>query len=265
MAKIIIVAFSIALCGGMCAWGKDEKSPPGGSIQATASSNARAMDIMREAQKRFLAAKTYRIIYRKQGGKMIGGGSASFDLSLKRNGKSGVSFSQTAKMGPLEMRQIANHGKFYQLKPGDENEAVRMKFAEDGNSDVIAQYFTDAGTVEKMTETEVAYRIRYRFSDADRKQMAASMKTLTGMELPPNLQPAIGEYVFSRPDIQPKEISFLNATGQLVEKAFIDKLELDAPVDETKFNLPKGCSVKEAATFMEYMLIQQAWFSGLKR
>ena len=39
----------------------------------------------------------------------------------------------------------------------------------------------------------------------------------------------------------------------------VDKLELDAVVDESKFKLPAGCSVKTANTLKELAAIQKAW------
>ena len=60
---------------------------------------------------------------------------------------------------------------------------------------------------------------------------------------------------------QLKEMNILNTSKQVVEKTIIDKLELDAVVDESKFKLPAGCSVKTANTLQELAAIQKAWLA----
>ena len=249
-----VVLAMAAMVAGFRAEGADVAS-----AAAPACQNDKAKSILREAQNRFLAAKTYHIAYRKQAGKMLGGMTVAFDLTLKRHGEEGLSLFQNVMSGPMTITQIADRGRLYFLKPGDGKEAAHLKFADSGMQDVIAQYFTESGTVEMMTESVGEYRIRYRLSDDDKKQIEAILKGTIGTQLPPEVQPEMFEYVFGKSDFQLKEMHILNTSKQLVEKTIIDKLELDAVVDESKFKLPAGCSVKTANTLKELAAIQKAW------
>ena len=226
-------------------------------LMAMAAGSAAAMTVdeakafMTESRTRFLSAKSYRIEYTTT----AMGIPTELRCWIRREAKKGVSVlneSQTKPFGiPMpKMTQLATGGKVYLISALAPDKALHLSFA-DGKAqdDVFCNFFTEQGVVEPVSDTKDRCVIKFTPTAAELETMQVHAKASGGL-VSNAVLPASFKYTFLKPSKDICEIVGYNAKGEEALKIVISKLELNAKVEDSYFELPKGCKVidlKDAA------------------
>ena len=228
MLRTIILAFVVTLvCCGVSAMTVDE-----------------AKAFMTASRTRFLSAKSYHIEYVTT----AMGIPTESRCWIRRDAKKGVSVlneSQTKPFGiPMpKMTQLVTGGKVYVLSAVAPDKALHMKFS-DGQvqDDVFCNFFTENGTIEPVSDTKDKCVIRFTPSAAELVTMQSHAKANGGL-VSTAVLPASFKYTFLKPSKDISEIVGYNAKGEEALKIVVSKLELNAKVEDSYFELPKDCKV----------------------
>ena len=226
-------------------------------LMAMAAGSAAAMTVdeakafMTESRTRFLSAKSYRIEYTTT----AMGIPTESRCWMRRDTKKGVSVlneSQTKPFGlPMpKMTQLVTGGKVYLISALAPDKALHLSFA-DGKAqdDVFCNFFTEQGTVEPVSDTKDRCVIKFTPTAAELETMQVRAKASGGV-VSNAVLPASFKYTFLKPSKDISEIVGYNAKGEEALKIVISKLELNAQVEDSYFELPKACKVidlKDAA------------------
>ena len=213
-----------------------------GSAGAMTVDEAKAF--MTASRTRFLSAKSYHIEYTTT----AMGIPTESRCWIRRDAKKGVSVlneSQTKPFGfPMpKMTQLVTDGKVYLLSAIAPDKALHMKFS-DGQvqDDVFCNFFTENGTVEPVSDTKDKCVIKFTPSAAELVTMQSHAKANGGL-VSNAVLPAFFKYTFLKPSKDISEIVGYNAKGEEALKIVVSKLELNAKVEDSYFELPKDCKV----------------------
>ena len=226
-----------------------------GCVLAAGSAAAMTVDeakaFMTESRTRFLSAKSYCFEYTQT----AMGVPTESRCWMRRDAKKGVSVlneSQTKLFGLTmpKMTQLVTGGKVYLISALAPDKALHLSFA-DGKAqdDVFCNFFTENGTVEPVSDTKDRCVIKFTPTAAELETMHAHAKASGGL-FSNAVLPASFKYTFLKPSKDISEIVGYNAKGEEALKIVISKLELNAKVEDSYFELPKGCKVidlKDAA------------------